>query len=104
MFKAARPRGQPEPIGPGPTEPDRAEQMETLGVWERVDLGADKFQFVEGRGAPPPEQVHRRVTFFFNPEDFAREKLRGVVWEDHEGALIQDLVFRAGEADRIFLQ
>ena len=30
VFKAARPRGQPEPTGPGPTEPDRAEQMERV--------------------------------------------------------------------------
>ena len=66
------------------------EGMEKVGVWERVDCGVYKFQYPEGRGAPPPDQIYRRVTFFYDPADFEREKRSGLVWENHEGDLTED--------------
>ena len=48
--------------------------MEKLGVWERVDFAAHRFQYPDGRGAPPPDQVYRRVTPLFDARDFEEEK------------------------------
>ena len=78
--------------------------MEKLGVWERVDFGVHQFQYPKGRGAPPPDQVYRRVTLLFDARDFEEEKKGGIVWENHEGDLIEYMWFRPGEADRQFLQ
>ena len=78
--------------------------MEKVGVWERVDFGVHQFHYPEGRGAPPPDQVYRRVTFLFDVNDFAEEKRGGLVWQDHEGALVEDMWFRAGGAEHQFLR
>ena len=108
------PEGAPESVSPG--HPHEGLQMDgyclyrapgslqKVGIWERVDFGVWNLQYPEGRGAPPPEQVYRRVTLFFEPTDFEKEKRSGIIWESHQRGLIEDIWFRPGEANRDLLQ
>ena len=107
------PEGVSEPMSPdqsheglqmvGPYLYSMPGRLQKVGIWERVDFGVWTLQYPEGRGAPPPEQVYRRVTFFFEPTDFEGTKRSGIVWENHEGELIEDIWFRPGTANRDFL-
>ena len=94
----------PKEVVPEPTSPDRDRGLQKVGIWERADFGVWEFQYPEGRGAPPPSQVYRRVTFIFDPSDFEGVKRSGIVWENHEGELLQDMWFQLGTANRDFLQ
>ena len=108
------PEGAPESVSPGRTHEGlqmdgpclyfAPGSLQRIGIWERVDFGVWNLQFPEGRGAPPPDQVYRRVTLFFDPTDFEKEKRSGIVWESQQGDLIEDIWFRPGQANRDFLQ
>ena len=52
-----------------------------------------------GRRSPPPEAAESSESEA-DPQDFDDQKRSGIVWQNHEGELIEDMWFRPGRAER----